>query len=120
MILRRREHPAKKIVDCHEGKGILWCAKMLADYEKTDSGFKYTHDNHLDPGTSIGEHRHNGDEEIYVILSGCGVTRVAGEEQPIGPGDMCLTRHGHNHDLVNDPLGPMHFLVICTNKGGTT
>ncbi len=115
MIIRRSEHPARRIEGCHHGTGVLWCAEILGDYRKTEAGFKYVHDNHLDPGASIGEHRHENDEEIYVILHGHGTMKVDGVEQAVGPGDVCLTRHGHRHDLVNGNEGPMHFLVICAN-----
>lgn len=90
---------------------------MLADYKKTTNGFKYVHDNVLEPGASIGQHVHEGDEELYVILAGQGVMKVDGVEQPVQAGDMCLTRHGHSHDLTNGMEGPMHFLVICANAG---
>jgi len=115
MIIRRKGLSARKVLDCHHGQGVLWHAELLADYKKSGSGFKYIHDNHLDPGASIGEHRHDGDEEIYVLLSGRGRMKVDGVEQDVGPGDVCLTRNGHSHDLTNGPEGPMHFLVICAN-----
>jgi mannose-6-phosphate isomerase-like protein (cupin superfamily) len=115
MIIKRNDKFAKRIVDCHHGKGVLWCAEMLADYKKTASGFKYIHDNSLEPGASIGEHQHEKDEEIYAIISGRGVMKIDGVEQAVGPGDVCLTRSGHSHDLTNGLEGPMHFLVICTN-----
>lgn len=117
MILKRSELSAKKITDCHEGHGTLWCVEMLADYRKKEAGFKYIHENHLEPGASIGEHRHVADEEIYVILSGRGTMKIDGQDQPVQAGDVCLTRRGHSHDLVNSLEGPMHFLVICTNLG---
>lgn len=115
MIIERNARSSKKIVDCHEGRGVLWCAEILADYRKAGSGFKYIHDNCLEPGASIGEHRHEKDEEIYVILTGRGRMRVDGVERNVGPGDVCLTRSGHSHDLTNGAEGPMHFLVICAN-----
>ncbi|MEI8123391.1 MAG: cupin domain-containing protein [bacterium] len=115
MIIKRKTNLSKTIVDCHHGKGVLWCTEMLADYTKTGSGFKYIHDNHLEPGASIGEHHHENDEEIYVILSGHGKMNIDGGEQTVEAGDICLTRCGHSHDLTNGLEGPMHFLVICTN-----
>ena len=116
MILNRDTRKAKRITDCHEGKGVLWCTEILADYAKKDSGFKYIHENYLEPGASIGEHRHESDEEIYVILSGQGIMKIDGNDQAVGPGDVCLTRAGHSHDLTNGAQGLMHFLVICTNR----
>ena len=115
MILKRDKTRCRKIVDCHDGEGVLWCAEVLADYKKTASGFKYIHDNHIEPGASIGEHSHEHDEEIYVILEGTGTMKIDGVEQAVGPGDVCLTRSGHAHDLTNGPQGVMHFLVICAN-----
>ena len=116
MIIRKNVAAPQRIVDCHAGKGVLWCTEMLADYQKTTPGFKYIHDNRLEPGASIGEHRHDSDEELYVILSGHGRMKVDGVEHDVAAGDMCLTRSGHSHDLTNGPEGPMHFLVVCTNK----
>jgi mannose-6-phosphate isomerase-like protein (cupin superfamily) len=115
MIIERNVQTPKKIVDCHDGKGVLWCTEMLADYKKAGTGFKYIHDNSLEPGGSIGEHRHEKDEEIYVILDGRGTMKVDGVVRHVGPGDVCLTRGGHSHDLTNGPEGSMHFLVICAN-----
>ena len=114
MILRRPNAPAK-VVDCHDGRGVLWCTELLGDYEKRGAGFKFIHDNVLEPGASIGEHGHDGDEEIYVILTGRGTMKIDGVEQEVGPGDVCLTRSGHRHDLTNRGDTPMRFLVACTN-----
>jgi uncharacterized cupin superfamily protein len=115
MIIRKSEIHPKKIVDCHEGRGILWCTEMLTDYKKKTSGFKYIHDNTLEPGASIGEHKHKEDEEIYVILYGSGAMRVDGKKEKVSPGDICITRSGHSHDLTNTGTTPMHFLVIAAN-----
>ncbi len=115
MILFRSKKESKKVQDCHNGRGILWCTEMLGEYSKKDNGFKFIHDNTLEPGASIGEHQHNDDEELYIILTGHGVMRVDGVPQNVGPGDICLTRIGHSHDLTNSLESPMHFLVVCAN-----
>lgn len=117
MVIRKSEKKVKKITNCHGGHGLLHCTEMLADYKKIGAGFKYIHDNVLEPGASIGEHTHSNDEEIYVILSGSGTMKVDGKVETVGTGDVCLTRHGHSHDLTNTGKGPMTFLVICTNLG---
>ena len=120
MLIARSDQSAKRIADCHGGKGVLWCAELLADYRKTTAGFKYIHDNVLEPGASIGEHTHQGDEEIYAILAGRGVMKIDGRPAEVGPGDVCLTRSGHSHDLTCGNSGPMHFLVICAITGPGT
>ncbi len=115
MLLQPTSSTPAKVTNCHDGQGVLWCTELLGDYAKTDGGFKFIHDNRLEPGASIGEHRHERDEELYVILSGSGTMKIDGVERPVGPGDLCLTRIGHSHDLVNRGDTPLHFLVICAN-----
>lgn len=115
MIIRRDGREAKRVVNCHKGSGVLWCAEMLGDYSKVGSGFAYIHENHLEPGASIGEHRHEKDEEVCVIPRGHGTMRIDGTDQPVGPGDVCLTLAGHSHNLVNGMHEVMHFLVLAAN-----
>lgn len=117
MLLRRSAENLKRFEKCHEGKGSLWCNEILADYAKTDAGFAFIHDNVLEPGASIGEHRHDGEEEIYLILSGRGVMRIDGADTPVAEGDVCLTRSGHSHSLVNSGESPMRFLVVHAKLG---
>ena len=77
----------------------------------------FIHDNVIEPGASIGEHDHRSHEEIYVILTGNGVMKVDGVDEPVQAGDVCLTRIGHSHSLTNSLEGPMHFLVIAARAG---
>ena len=114
MIIRKSQAKTEQFLNCHGGSGILHCTGMLEDYEKTSSGFMYIHDNILEPGASIGEHVHDGTEEIYVIIEGHGEMNVDGVKQEVSEGDICITRSGHSHDLTNSTDGPMRMLVICT------
>ncbi|HAU37411.1 MAG TPA: cupin domain-containing protein, partial [Phycisphaerales bacterium] len=74
---------------------------MLADYRKAGCGIKFIHDDLVEPGATIGEHEHRGDEEIYIIVSGHGTMRIDGQEHRVSAGDVCLTRSGHTHSLEN-------------------
>jgi quercetin dioxygenase-like cupin family protein len=54
----------------------------------------------LEPGTSIGMHRHEKEEEIFVIVSGSG--EVAGDDgrwHPVRAGDAILTCSGESHTV---------------------
>lgn len=117
MILRRSQSNLKRFEKCHEGEGALWCSELLADYAKADAGFAFIHDNVIEPGASIGDHEHVNEEEIYVILSGRGAMLIDGVETPVAEGDVCLTRSGHRHALLNSGETPMRFLVIHTKLG---
>lgn len=66
----------------------------------------------LEPGTSIGYHLHEDDEETYAIVSGEGVFTGDGEEVPALPGDVFLTTMGHGHSLRNTGTEPLVFFAV--------
>ncbi len=111
MILRKQDVPPKPIENCHDGSGILHSREMLRLRDKAEPGFNLIHDNTLEPGATIGEHTHQGTEEIYIVLAGSGTMIVDGQHQPIAAGDICLTRSGHSHGLINGDA-PMHLMVV--------
>lgn len=115
MIIRSDTNRIFPIENCHGGKGALICREILGEYERLARGIKFIHDNVLEPGVSIGEHRHDDDEEAYVILEGEGMMLVDGESTSVAAGDICLTRPGHSHSLVNTGPTPMRLLVVGVN-----
>lgn len=81
------------------------------------SAFKYVRDLTLYPGSSIGEHPHTGDDEIYFVVSGSGVMVVNGEDQVVGPGAAVLTLSGSSHGLRNAGDEDMRIFVACAKSG---
>ncbi len=59
----------------------------------------------LPAGSSIGFHRHQGEEEIFYILSGQGEVSEGGPATPVGPGDAMLTGDGAGHSISNTGHG---------------
>ncbi len=55
----------------------------------------------LEPGCSIGTHQHNGEDEIYYILSGTGLLSDGKEETVVTTGDAVLTGNGESHSIEN-------------------
>ena len=53
----------------------------------------------IEPGGSIGTHTHDGEDEIYLVLSGTGRIEEQGEWVPIQPGDAILTGQGGSHGV---------------------
>ncbi|MCQ2380341.1 MAG: cupin domain-containing protein [Victivallaceae bacterium] len=68
----------------------------------------------LPPGASIGFHRHDGEEEMFFIISGRAEFDDNGVVCEIGPGDTTLTGNGAGHSIRNIGDGDLVVLaVIC-------
>lgn len=64
----------------------------------------------LQPGHSIGMHKHEANEDAYIIVSGQGVfTDTAGKETPVKGGDITIARKGDSHALKNTGTVPLIF-----------
>lgn len=61
-------------------------------------------------------HFHHAQEELFVILSGQGSLRVAGELLPVQAGDVIFIPPGpeYPHQLLNTSDAPLTFLSIST------
>lgn len=57
--------------------------------------------NRLPPGASIGLHRHDGEEDFYICISGVGIVNDNGVERPFHPGVFQITRSGETQALRN-------------------
>lgn len=66
----------------------------------------------IGPGCSVGEHRHDGEDEIYIVLSGEGEIRERGEWLPIRPGDAILTGRGASHAVRNPGEKPLVIAAV--------
>ena len=64
------------------------------------------------PGASIGNHSHETDDEIYIVISGCGRILENGEWQDIGPGDAILTGNGASHSVENTGDEPLVIAAV--------
>jgi mannose-6-phosphate isomerase-like protein (cupin superfamily) len=66
----------------------------------------------LDPGTSIGPHCHDQEEEVYIVLRGQGrVTEAAGTID-VGPGDTVLTGNGASHSVESIGSEPLEMIAV--------
>ncbi len=66
----------------------------------------------LPRGSSIGFHRHDGEEEIFYILSGSGVVNDNGTSTRVGPGDAVLTGGGAGHAIENQDEEPLELMAV--------
>jgi mannose-6-phosphate isomerase-like protein (cupin superfamily) len=65
-------------------------------------------------GESVSAHHHGHTEEVYYIVQGTGVMTLAGQPQPVGPGDTVIIVPGTTHELENTGLQDLLMVVVCS------
>ena len=84
---------------CHEGRGLVKIASLFG--RELAQPLRFLHYTVLPPGTSIGRHTHANDQEVYIVLEGCGIAEIQGRETPVRKGDVILNRPFGTHALYN-------------------
>ena len=67
----------------------------------------------IHPGSSIGVHPHEDNEEVYLILAGHGVATIDGREQRVRPGDVMVNQPGCSHGLRNAGEDEMRIFAFA-------
>lgn len=66
----------------------------------------------LNPGCSIGEHAHEGEDEIYFFISGKGIVNDNGVIHEVTAGDSVLTGNGAYHSVENTGDEPLVLMAV--------
>lgn len=112
MIKGRKEVKAEELEKSHGGSG-KYTVRTLYKKEDFKSNILYVREIILPPHSSVGDHRHEGDEELYYISEGSGKIILDGKEKKVTEGDTILTKSGSTHGLINDSEKPLRFFVVC-------
>ena len=71
----------------------------------------------LEPGNSVGMHKHDTDEDVYLIVSGDATfTDDDGTEYVLRKGDMTICRDGKSHAIANKGQEPLEYFVVLGKK----
>lgn len=66
----------------------------------------------LMPGSSIGAHVHDQEEEIFYVISGTAVADDNGAKTTLAAGDTLKTGGGESHAIRNDGTEPLVLLAV--------
>lgn len=104
---------AKTVVQekCHEGEGSIIFREVFVDSD-FKSSIKFLHETSVQPNSTIGYHKHIGNEEVYYIVEGEGLMSVDGQEKVVGPGDAIITYSGSMHGLKNIGKEKLKIIVF--------
>jgi mannose-6-phosphate isomerase-like protein (cupin superfamily) len=106
------ENPLIDLENCHDGIGTLKHNDAFPA-ESYASNLMFIHHTILPPGTSIGEHAHENEEEIYIVLEGKGIYSQDEEKFPVKAGDILRRKPYGTHGLVNTENTDLKLLVFC-------
>jgi len=100
------------------GKGTLYAAYAFTrDKAQKDEAIKEISWLTLQPGDSIGYHKHIANEDTYIIVSGQGVFKDRdGKDYPVKVGDVTIVRKGESHGLVNTGADPLVFVDVIAEQ----
>jgi len=98
--------------NCHEGVGILKFMDVFPT-ESFASGLMFIHHTILPPGTSVGLHAHENDEEIYIVLEGQGLYTQDDDTFKVKPGDVLRNKPFGSHGLENTGDVDLKLIVFC-------
>ena len=71
----------------------------------------------LNPGDSAGLHKHETNEDAYIIISGEGTFIDSdGKEIKIKAGDTTMARPGQSHAILNTGKEPLVFLDVIAER----
>lgn len=104
--------PCKNLDRCHDGNGAVRWTGVLDGSDPGGKRVHFVHDDILPPGSSIGVHRHTGDQEYYYVISGCGVMTLDGNEHEVSAGDITVVFPGGSHGLANRSDADLRIIVI--------
>lgn len=69
----------------------------------------------LQPGSSIGYHKHEGEFEVYYMLEGTAEVMDDGEIYQLQTGDMMQCNPGGSHSIINKSEDPVRFVAFVLN-----
>ena len=114
----RLDRAGLEYVRCHGGRGEVG-VRTIWGPEDFRSNFHFLAHCLMPPETSLGYHRHEGVEEVYIIIEGSGRMTVDDETREVGPWDAIPSRLGGSHGLYNHTGESLELLVVavCAEKG---
>jgi len=66
----------------------------------------------LPPGVSIGMHKHEGEDELFIFTRGKGLIDDGQTKKPVQAGDATLTGKGEAHAVINNGREELEMIAI--------
>lgn len=100
MIRRKEEYNTEIKVNMRDGDGQVLVTGIFSKEEMMNRSRLFSTLT-LEPGCSIGLHRHENEQEYFYILKGDPVYIDDDEEIQLYQGDSTICEDGHCHSIIN-------------------
>jgi len=115
VIIRENERKEERVDNLRGGDGSVSKCDYLS--ESMPYHGKLFAKLSLEPGCSIGTHKHEGEYEVFFIIEGEATLNDNGVEKILYPGDVSLCREGEIHGIANRGQNTVKlFACIITEK----
>ena len=104
------ESSLKKIV-AHSGENTISFARIF-DSDTFQTNCHFVDYAVIPPGASIGIHRHERSEEIYIVLDGSALMTLNDVPTRVRRGDIIVNPVSGTHSLVNTGEIDVHIVVV--------
>ena len=101
----------ENIEKCHDGEGSILFREVFSS-DDFKSNLRHFHETVINPHSTIGYHKHHGNEEIYYLVEGTGIMQLNGKKFPVKSGDSVIAQDGESHGLINNSDEPIRILVF--------
>ena len=105
MMIDYKQLEEQHLNDFKDGKGELITRNFVDEKNKIMLS-------RLQPGASIGYHKHEGNSEIMYIISGTGHYEYDGVREEVQAGSVHYCPMNHSHALSNDGEDELVYFAI--------
>lgn len=112
MVRKSDEKTVERIEHKFGADGFITVRNLInSDAELNGKGRVFAHTTVV-PGSGIGYHVHNGDTEIYYVVSGSAEYNDNGIITTISAGDVTFTPSGTGHGINNKGSEPLEIIAL--------
>ena len=114
MIRKQSDYRIDERPEMRGGNGTVRIEHLFEPGTELKSPTRLCAKLYLEPGVSIGFHRHESEEEIFVIVKGQGEIDDNGTSRQVAAGDSVLTGNGAGHAVKNTGDETLEILAVIS------
>ena len=119
MIKRKKDFEITVLENMRGGDGSVRIERMWSPETELKANNRLFAKLVLKPGSSIGFHHHENEEEVFYVLRGIAEADDNGDTVILNPGDSILTADGAGHSIKSVGEDTLELLsVISCYEGG--